>query len=510
MSWLPKKESKFFFIVIVILLVIIFIPHIVGLLQQDNEQWYLGGMMFRVYDTYIYYSWMEQARHGQWGFYQLILLTPQKPNFFHPLWLVMGKFGAITNISNLLTLLIFQAILIITFALLWWNFIKYFFSDAKFRRYIFIFTLFTGGFFTPLHETSTFLILYSNPMHILSLIFFLGIIWLTLKFILEKNKWSYAVWSGVLSLLMFLNHFYDTASLIIILTVFIFIIIWKKLNFINYIKYLLIIGLITLPGIVYYIYLSTKITANVITPSPGIWFYLLSYGFLLILALLAVVKFFKNKTIDNKWLFIIFWFIIQLFIVYIPLSFNRRLALGISLPMTLLAGLYLWKMLLKSKLYYLKLYIIPLLVTGLIFGNFLIVISETKYINDSTTFSVQPRSVYHAFNWVKENTDRSSSFLANFKQWDTAISGFTGRFSLVTGGMCQSDNWRFKFIEDFYRDNINESYKKQMLKDLGIDYVWYGKYERELGEFNPQETDYLDLVFESEEEAIYQVNLDKL
>jgi hypothetical protein len=148
MNWLPKKERKFFLIVLIILLVIIFFPHIFGLLQQGDNYWYTGGKMFREYDTYAYYSYMEQARQGRWGFYQLGLLAPQKPYFFHPLWLLLGKAGLITGMSNLAVYLLAQVILIFIFLLIWWNFIKYFFQ-MKNSENLFLFSHFLQEDYSP-------------------------------------------------------------------------------------------------------------------------------------------------------------------------------------------------------------------------------------------------------------------------------------------------------------------------------------------------------------------------
>lgn len=513
MNWLPKKERVFFLTVIIILLILIFTSHIFGLLHQSNNYWYTGGKVYREFDVYSNFSFIEQARNGQWGFYVLGLGDQHNPYLTHPLWLLMGKFGAITNISNLAVWLLFQVIFIIIFSLVWWHFIKYLFPENKLRKFIFAFSLFAGGFYTWLHETNTFLILYFNPMHIVSLIFFLAIIWLALKFVLEKNKRSYAIWSGILSLVMFLNHFYDTISLIVVLTTFIFIIIIKKYNFLNYVKYLLIIGLITLPGVIYYIFIFTTIPAYVsaatacITRSPAFIFYFKSYGLLLFLSLLGIVGLLKEKQVDNKWLFIISWLVIQILILYSPLQFNRRLALGTSLPMSLLAGRYLWH-LLNSK-NYLKIFIIPLLITGLILGNFLLISSEIIKIKNNNKVFMLSQNILNAFKWVRKNTDLDTVFLADFREWETTISGFTGRFGFVLNGMTV-DNWRFKFIIDFYKDNKNDLYKKQVLQETGIDYIWYGKYEKEIGSFKPDEKDYLELVFKSGEEEIYQVVINNL
>jgi hypothetical protein len=168
-------------------------------------------------------------------------------------------------------------------------------------------------------------------MHILSLTLFLVIIWLTLKFVLDGNKWSYAVWSGVLSLLMFLNHFYETFSMIGILTVILLVVIWKKYNIINYLKYLIIVFLITLPGVLYYVYLVIAIPAfnevalTNVMPSPNLFFYISSFFLLLFLAILGIIQLIRNKEMNSKLIFLTSWLFVQFILLYSPLPFNRRL-----------------------------------------------------------------------------------------------------------------------------------------------------------------------------------------
>ena len=106
---LPKKnESKFVFLIIIILALLILLPHFFGLTLQNEDRIYLGGKMFRTFDNLAYFSYIEQAREGFWGFYQLGLSIQQQPYFFHPLWLAIGKFALVTNLSNLAAFLISQ------------------------------------------------------------------------------------------------------------------------------------------------------------------------------------------------------------------------------------------------------------------------------------------------------------------------------------------------------------------------------------------------------------------
>jgi len=59
----------------------------------------------------------------------------------------------------------------------------------------------------------------------------------------------------------------------------------------------------------------------------------LSYGFLLIFALIGIYLFIKNKDYkDDKKMFIIIWLVVQTALIFSPLHYQRRLTEGLQIP----------------------------------------------------------------------------------------------------------------------------------------------------------------------------------
>ena len=115
--------------------------------------------------------------------------------------------------------------------------------------------------------------------------------------------------------------------------------------------------------------------------------------------------------------------------LYSPIAFNRRFALGSSLPMGLLAGLAFWQIWLKTfKRAWLKDVVIIILALGLIMGNSCMIMLDffsTNFFNYNQ---------WQALTWVKNNLPKDSRIFANALIWDTIISGVTARPSFVSGG----------------------------------------------------------------------------
>ncbi|MCX6785155.1 MAG: hypothetical protein NTV81_04520 [Candidatus Komeilibacteria bacterium] len=515
MSWfrLELSQRRFFWLVVGGLLVVIFASHLAGFLQNSAQAVYSGARYFRVGDLFGYFSFMEQARQGAWSFFNLYSILPQQPYFIHPLWLVLGKLGAWTGFSNLVIYLLAQAALIVIFLFGWWNFIGSLVEQQKLRRFLFIFSLISGGLApTWLHEVSTFLILYVNPLFVLALICFLAIIWSSFLTMVSGFSWKISLWGGTAGLFLMLNHFYDLIGLIFILIAFLVWLMIVNGRWGDYLKHLLVVGGLIMPGVIYYGYIFTAIPAlaawakDNVTLSPGPWFYLKSYGLLLPLGLAGIWWLLRQKKwlidrVKGQWLII--WLVVQLALLYSPILFNRRFALGASLPLTLLAGLVFWQLLQVQWAPNLKKLMIVAIGCGLLAGNAIMIIFDFIPLNHF--FS--PNQI-QALRWLRDNSQPKSLILANMVSWDTIISGVTGRFSFVAGGYATSSgeqDWRFKFIRYFYQSNQDLPEKLKLLKSFGVNYVWFGPVEKKLGTFDPNQAPWLKLVFQSGVEKIYQI-----
>jgi hypothetical protein len=77
------------------------------------------------------------------------------------------------------------------------------------------------------------------------------------------------------------------------------------------------------------------------TPSPPLWDWALSFGLMLVLAALGAVAAGRHRS-DGGWL-LLGWVAVTLAGMYVPLPLQRRLSLGLGVPIGLLAGMGWWR-----------------------------------------------------------------------------------------------------------------------------------------------------------------------
>lgn len=81
--------------------------------------------------------------------------------------------------------------------------------------------------------------------------------------------------------------------------------------------------------------------AQNVTTSPPLWDWALSYGLVLVLAVLGTI-FAARRGSDVDWL-LLGWALVTFVGMYLPLPLQRRLSLGLGIPLGLLAGVGWWR-----------------------------------------------------------------------------------------------------------------------------------------------------------------------
>ena len=81
--------------------------------------------------------------------------------------------------------------------------------------------------------------------------------------------------------------------------------------------------------------------AQNLTASPPLWDWMLSYGLVLVLAVLGAIVAARRGS-DGDWL-LLGWTIVTFVGMYLPLPLQRRISLGLGVPMGMLAGMGWWR-----------------------------------------------------------------------------------------------------------------------------------------------------------------------
>ena len=540
-----SKESGFVFWCIIIVLVVTTLPYLYGLFTAPAGSVYTGIHHLTPGDTNVYYSYIEQVKQGNILFQDLFTSESQTNNLFKPFWLVVGVFASLFHLPNVLAMQLARLILIPIFIVVLYKLLQYFFPEVKTRRLALVFLLFSsglGGVLAPVlepykyiagqgayyhwpmdlwvPESNTFMTMYHLPHLIFSSILIVLSFLFFMRSIL-KNKSFYAWLAGACSLVLMLFHPFHviTVWLIPFVWLIISILVSQKINWSRLKQYLIFI-LVSLPGLLYQLafqlndYLAQGRAEQNILITPRPWLVLISYGFLLVFAVVGATAVLRR--FDLKKLFLVVWAVAQLALIFAPIFFQRRLSQGLHLPLAILACLgviFVWQKIKKyfskyiSDLLFIKLFLFASVFFPFFAGSTIYVLANDISLYHGKNYPVfyLTEDINNSFNWIQENTNPNDVFLTGALSGNF-IPGWTGRKVYVGHGVETIDYLNKKNTAEFFFSD-QEWDRKAFLQQEGIDYLfvssWPQKEEKDLW---PADSElYLKLVFFSDQVRIYQI-----
>ena len=425
------------------------------------------GTAYNIDDYCNYLSWLRQMGDGHFFLHNLFTTDAQKDLEFNVFFWLLGRLMAVTHCSP-------QAAL--QFArigggvgLLWlvYRFYRHCLpNNVPARLTAFGFACLSSGFgwvvwthwqdknlpggpvdaWQP--EAYTFLSIYTSALMTVSTILILGALY-ALLLGEQTGRWKYPVIAGICGGILGNMHSYDVLHLSAAWGVFLVVLTVIKRGkgmMQSWLRAIAALAL-TLPTTLYMYYVFSAEAvfhkrANVPTLSPAFWHYILGYGFVFLLAVLAGVLL-ARKTADAPEtegaassapinlpiLFAVCWAIGGFLVTYLPLAFQRKMLMGEHIPLCLLAGVgAAW---LADKL---KPQLRPLALATLVLAslpsNVLFLARDFRHLahNRSEThlspfLSLSLVDVYH---WIRANTP-SDAAIVGFPGLCTALPGEAGR-----------------------------------------------------------------------------------
>jgi len=246
---------------------------------------------------------------------------------------------------------------------------------------------------------------------------------------------------------------------------------------------LLILGVFSLPWLVYdaWVMLTHPIlsqwNAQNLTPSPPVWDALLSGGMPLLLALPGVWFAARRRSPLDRVALV--WFGLGTLSLYAPLALQRRLSLGLWMPLSILAGLGFYQVFaprLRARyhaviLIFLALFMLP--------SNLLIYVSTLSagQRHDAAIFLTSDEAA--AFNWLASNAPVGAVVLA---APDTGlfIPAYTDQ-RVIYGHPFETIDAtaKQKTLEDFWAGRLSSA---TLLAQYPAQFLFYGPRERALGQ----------------------------
>lgn len=525
-----NREYRLAFWIALGIMVLASLPYIFGYAIAPPGYRFIG-FTYNVDDACVYMSWMRQAADGHFFLRNLFTTEPQHGHGFNLLFLAMGWFGRITHMPLVGVFHFFRVIFGMMLLLSAYALSGIWLKDRRAQRLcLLVVGLSSGiGWMLPPKvgvmlstdtwqpETITFLSAYLSPLYTFPTLLVLWTVY-CLHRLDESRDWKYAVRAGLLLLVLANVHTYDLITVALVWMLYAAIALAGRRS--RPALGGLIAAGIALPLAAYQVYFYYTETifrtrAAVPTIAPPLVWYMTGYGLLLPLAIMGVWRALKER--KNVTL-LICWALVGFIAIYLPVSFQRRLIMGTHIPLSILTTIGLFS-LVKGRLPILRSAAITIVVLVMMISNLDFLVGDMNSVmqNESQTIAHVPfisRDESAVFDFLRTHLGANDVILA---PPGTAglIPGYAGR-TVYAGhwGETVDYKWKLLALVRFYLPDGPDSYRREFLKDAGINYVVgyhnIGGVKTDVYDFREKPVPYLRTVFDRPEISVYEVLRDRL
>jgi hypothetical protein len=540
-----RREWRWVIVWIVVALIVTCVPYLIGWLRSTPDKVF-GGFVIAVEDGYSYLAKMNEGARGAWLFTLPYTSEPHTATLFYIFHLLLGKVAALTGLSLIamyhLARLIFDALLLIVT----YRFLAMFTASRAVRRIAFVLIVFSGGLgwlllllgqanwlnsfpidlISP--EAFTFLILLGFPhLALARTLMLLGLMFLwqggasNQKSKVRNQRWLSAgvCWLGM----GFLVPFYvAVVGAIVIAGLAADSIAHRRINW-HDVRASILAGLIAAP-ILAYTFVVVGIdpvwnvwAAQLIILSPHPLHYVLGYALVGTLAIVGLVKNPKSRIRNPE---LLGWLIIVPFLIYLPFNSQRRLIEGWQIPLAFFAArglvysvLPVWR---KSRLVrrlssyrrYSSRGLRSWLLASLVFFSaatyvLLLVDQSTRMIAQVPPSFRDGREV-EALRWLDQRVTYNDVVLSSYDTGNYLPAQVGARVFLGHGPETVRSDDKRKLVAMFYDGSTSDEWRRRLLGDGSISYVFFGPSEKQLGNFDPLHADYLSLEYDQDGYQIYR------
>lgn len=511
------KEKKIIIAWVVLVSFFALIPLIYGYINQTPEKTYTG-LTATIYpeDVNGYYAWIKQAHDGAFLFEDKFTSESHNTWIFQPIFLLIGYTARFLRVN--IDIIWYLTIIIsnLLFLYIVYEFLKNFFpnqdknnnasnltesdSAAKtffeskssaFRIFTFILITVSSGFawfaaslsadfLQP--ELTVFQSLRWPFIFSISTAFILLIFLSILKYERTDNN-KFIVQAGVLTLFLSIIHPYD---IFIVIPIGITYLLFKRISpekLKKTISAICLYLILVVPGIIYNLYVTaydpvfsahSKIKMLSFPPLS----YVLGYGVLFFLSIVGAYYIIKQR--KKELYFLLFWIIAGFLLAYSPLSFQRRLLMGLQIPLAIISAFAIFEI---GKRYAVNIktffVIAAIIVVFSSIDSAAFLLTDIDYLKKNSFPFFLDKNLLSALNWMNINTDNRDIILSS-REIGNFIPRYTGNRVFI-GHWAQTINieQKQKEVEKFYSLEASKQEMNDFLKANSISYVLCGDFEFE-------------------------------
>ena len=492
-----------------IVLLLASLPYLVGAISAGPDRVFTG-LQVNPLDGVSYLAKMRLGYDGGWLF--RLLFTPEQGQgvFLFTYFIALGHLARILGLP--LIAVFHAARLIGGFALLWmmYELIARVTDQIDLRRRAWwIVALSSGvGWLAALlghGDSADMTIPESNTLYMLiaNAHFALAVAIMIAMFILILEMRSFSIGRivilTILSLVLAIIQPFAPVAVYAITGVTLLVLWWRDRRFPRapFIA-AFIAGLITVPLLIY-LYSATQADAVLRawsqqnqTPSPPPIDYLLGYGLLWIFAFFGARQAWRRK---SDWdMLLLVWIIVTLPLLYAPFPLQRRLSLGLHVPIGILAAIGLTEIVRTA--WPRRALIGVTLLTSIFIELALFGGAMTR---DPRIYLTTNEAA--ALSWLQANAQHDAVVLAS-PEMGGFIPAFAGK-RVVYGHPYETVDakTREEQVKSFFADTLNQ---EQLLQDYAVTYIVVGPRERKLGVLDAAQLP-VEEVFSSGDVTVYRV-----
>ena len=564
---MTRREWLAAAVVSVLICLVLLVPFWLAYTSMGNALVFTDSLM-NPEDSQTYFAKMATGYRGDWLYTVPFTAELHDPFFVGSLYITLGRVArwlgvSLTAVWHAARFLFGVPMFLTTFA-----FIGLFFRRPRGRWAAFLLAAMGSGlgwflfligepylldafpidFKMP--EARPFFTALTYPHIALTTALMLASFWLTLKALHDAaGRWPYATAAGVVNLLIGIAHpllvyvIFAAGSLYwLALAVRARRILWGE-GFALGLTFVLLAPLV--------LYYSYTVSTNEVfagwnaqregTLSPPWPHFIIAYGPYLLLAALYALRdrlpaqsqdvFLEgskgardsgNSAETAPWLFLWMWVLTVALLVYAPLNSQRRFVQGVHIALSILATAGLLEIALpwlRTTRPFRWLVARPRYsaagLTRLLLAFFLgFMMLSNFYLLTSVSVSAvvqQPDPIFRpaaeaeAAAWLQEHGDMGDVVLASY-QTGNYVAARSG-VRTVVGHWAETISFDEKraAVGAFYDGGTDDANRRALLARYGVDLVWWGPRERELGTFRPGGAPYLKPVYENHGISIFRV-----
>jgi hypothetical protein len=492
-----KTEIRIIFFCAVFVLLVALAPFIYGHISSSGEKKYVelvNSIPFR--DVNSYFAWIKQASDGSVLFEDKYIIEPHNKWIFHPVFLLMGGVVRFTHVD---VAYVWYAVILLADALLLFSlyrFISYFLPDPEpgdvlskkgtvfggggARVVAFLLAISSAGFSwlagfysadSFMAEMSLFQSMRWPFIFALAIALMLEIFLALFKFIASR-KLKYAAYAGLMALALAFIHPYDVVIVVIAGLGWV-VFKMRKEHLKGAVAGCAVFAAILLPGVLYNFLVLFfdpvfRTHSMVEMLSPGIVSYILGWGAVLWLAGAGVYMVVRKK--NERYYFLLVWLLAAAALLYAPISFQRRFAMGLIIPLSILAALAVGRISEKARTIKPVFVILPIIIFSF-FGALNFSAGDIMEIKRGEFPNYVEKDFFLAMEWFGDNAPENAvvmtseingSFIPRYSRAKTFIGHWAQVLDL---------DKKLEQSNIFYSDGVSEEFFSKFIDDNNISYI---------------------------------------